>query len=139
MKTLTVDALITVARSQVVLIRRAKPPFMDRLVMPGGHVEESDESLAAACVRELEEEIGLLVQPQELRELMTLDTLGRDPRKSVSTSVVFTLDFATQAELASCQAGSDALEIVIRDIATLMPEEIGFDHYLAIAALKTQE
>jgi len=45
----TVDGAVTVEGRDLVLIRRAKPPCEDRLVLPGGHVEETDATLVAAC------------------------------------------------------------------------------------------
>jgi ADP-ribose pyrophosphatase YjhB (NUDIX family) len=77
---LTVDGLVTLAHQEIVLIRRAKPPFMDKLVMPGGHVEASDVSIPAACARELEEEIGCRLNPADLQLLCVLDRPDADPR-----------------------------------------------------------
>lgn len=132
--TVMVDGLVTIAGTKAVFIQRAKPPFMEKLVMPGGHVESEDESLTSACARELEEEIGLVVSPESLRLLTVLDTKGRDPRKP-TLSVVFTIDLSSEDLLASCVAGSDAKKIVIRDLASLNSEEVGFDHFKAVLAL----
>lgn len=132
--TVMVDGLVTIAGKKAVFIQRAKPPFMEKLVMPGGHVEPEDESLASACARELEEEIGLVVSPESLQLLTVLDTKGRDPRKP-TMSVVFTIDLPSEDLLASCVAGSDAKKIVIRDLASLNSQEVGFDHFKAVVAL----
>ena len=129
---LTTDALVVVGR-KVVLIRRAKAPFMDKLVLPGGHVEES-ETTREACIRELQEEIGLEVEDEtRLTFRIVLDHPDRDPRPGRRVSVVYTLHLSKMPEL---KAGSDAREIVVRKIDSLDPDEIGFDHWQAIKAYK---
>ncbi len=134
---LTVDAIVTDGQS-VVLIRRAKAPFEDRLVLPGGHFEPTDVSLAAACARELEEEVGLIFDPDKLKFLTVLDSPGRDPRPGKRVSVVF-LAKITGAILRQLVPGSDAKEIVLRQISEIIPSEIGFDHYQAINPLKGEK
>lgn len=134
---LTVDAVVTNGRS-VVLIRRAKAPFEDRLVLPGGHFEPTDVSLAAACARELKEEVGLIIDPDQLKFLTVLDSPGRDPRPGKRISVVF-LAKVTNAVLRQLVPGSDAKEIVLRKIGEIVPGEIGFDHYRAINLLKGEK
>ncbi len=75
---LTVDGVLVSGR-RVLLIERTKAPYMDKLVFPGGHVEEG-ESLTEAVVRELEEEIGVRVSENDLRYLIELSAPDRDPR-----------------------------------------------------------
>jgi 8-oxo-dGTP diphosphatase len=134
--TLTVDGLITIGGEEVVLIRRAKPPFMDKLVLPGGHVETDDVSMPTACARELQEEIGLTVDPEELTLHTVLDAQGADPRPGHRVSVVYHRDYASRSTLGTLAAASDAEEIVIRSIENLSAEEMGFDHFQAILALR---
>lgn len=131
----TVDIAVTIGRKHIVLIERAKPPFMDKLVLPGGHVEPTDESFTSACAREALEEIGLVVRPEDLRFLMTIEG-NSDPRPGHRVSQVFTINFPTLEALGSCTASSDAKSIHIRELASLKPEEIGFDHFQAIIKLK---
>ncbi len=130
---LTVDLALTVNGVYLVLIKRAKPPFMDKLVLPGGHVEDG-ETLAAACAREAFEEIGFCVNPSTLRLLMVLDDPKRDPRPGRRVSAVFTIDVALHA-LSALAAGSDAASLELRKIATLKSEEVGFDHFEAVKLL----
>ena len=127
----TVDILITVNKKKIILIKRAKEPFMDKLVLPGGHVEK-DEDLETACCREAKEEIGFLVYPSELEKLIVLDSLKRDPRPGKRISTVFHVDLLDESRLENCQAESDALAIEIRDIKNISPEMIGFDHFRAL-------
>ncbi len=132
---LTVDILVTIAKKDVLLIRRAKPPFEDRLVMPGGHVEIG-ETLVGAAVRELEEETRLIVSSDELALLLVLDEPNRDPRPGQRVSHVFHIDLIDRTRVESCCAESDAKEIMIRSIDSLCADEIGFDHWLAIERIK---
>ncbi len=129
---ITVDAIV-LCNGGVVFIRRKKPPFMDRLVLPGGHVEDSDVSLAVACCRELAEEIGLKVVPEQLKLLTVLDAKDRDPRPERRVSVVFMVKLA---ELPPLTAGSDALEIEVVGLDSMTQTMVGFDHYQAITAAK---
>ena len=135
---LTVDILITIRGEKVVLISRKKEPFTDKLVLPGGHFEETDPSLRHACAREAEEEIGFVVGADELELFAELDAPGRDPRPGRRVSVVFSIDLKDETRLETCKAASDALEINVRRISSLSQDEIGFDHFKAIKKLKTQ-
>lgn len=132
----TVDIAVTVAHREVLLIERTKEPFLDKLVFPGGHVEETDESLAHAAAREALEEINLRVSPEALTFLTVLDRPGADPRPGHRVSHVFTIDFPSREALAGCHAASDAKKIHFRELASIKPEEIGFDHMDAISLLR---
>jgi len=134
---LTVDILVTIAKKDVLLIRRAKAPFTDKLVMPGGHVEEGEE-LCEAAVRELEEETRLTVSSEHLAPLLILDAADRDPRPGHRVSYVFWIDLVDWKLVETCRADSDAKEIVIRSIDSLSADEIGFDHWIAIEKLKKE-
>jgi bifunctional NMN adenylyltransferase/nudix hydrolase len=131
----TVDIAIVIARREIVLIGRAKPPFADRLVLPGGHVDPEDEDNAHAAARELKEEIGLDIDPGRLSPLMTLDRPNRDPRPGTRISEVFILHLDSREDVACCAPGSDAASLHVREIGSLTEEEIGFDHFEAIRAL----
>lgn len=131
---LTVD-LIVVAERNILLIKRKKFPFQDKLVLPGGHVEADDASLAHACAREAAEEIGLLAKPEDLKLLTILDTPDRDPRPGRRISIVFFLELSSKLLLQNCVPGSDALEISILPFEQIKEEEIGFDHFKAIKSI----
>lgn len=131
----TVDGAVTVEGRALVLIRRAKPPFRDRLVLPGGHVEETDATLAEACARELAEEVGLVVAAGRLTLLAVLDRPGADPRYPLRMSVVYRVDI-TREEYAGMVAGSDAACMELVALDALAPEQVGFDHYDAVLALR---
>lgn len=134
--TLMVDVLVTVDMTHVVVIGRAKPPFMSTVVLPGGHVEESDDSLSHAAARELREETGITVDPSELRLLCILDKRGRDPRYERAVSVVYSIDLPRAYVSTHMRAGSDAKSIIVKSLSRLNKEDMGFDHFDAIRCVR---
>jgi len=133
---LTTDLALTINGSEIVLISRTKPPFQDKLVLPGGHFESSDKSLSDACAREALEEISLKIDPDKLRLLKVLDDPKRDPREGRRISVVFRLDLIGYEFLKDLSPASDAKKIHINKIDSLTQNEIGFDHWKVIEELK---
>ena len=61
--------------SQVLLVRRGKPPARDLWAIPGGSVEVS-ETLQRAAEREIYEETGITIQA--LEPIYTFDYIERD-------------------------------------------------------------
>lgn len=129
----TVDAVL-VCKDQVLMIRRAKQPFMDRLAFPGGHVEDGEEP-RTAVVRELEEEVGIVLEPQELRHLVDLRGAGRDPRPGHDLSYVFWAS-VTPDVLRSAAAASDAKSTHLVELSSLREQDCAFDHYTAVCRLR---
>ncbi|HEX4832866.1 MAG TPA: NUDIX domain-containing protein [Trebonia sp.] len=121
----TVDVVALTVRDaelQVLLVRRAEPPFAGRWALPGGFVRsqsadgaESDEDLAEAAIRELTEEAGTRLRTAHLEQLGSYGTPGRDPRMRV-ISVAY-LAFAP--EMPEPSAGSDAAEAQWIPVASL--------------------
>ncbi len=119
---LTVDVVIFALRQrqlQVLLVRRASPPFRGRSALPGGFVGPR-ESLETAAARELEEETG--VQGAFLEQLYTYGDPRRDPRGRVVTVAYFALvPGGTEA-----RAGADAAEAAWFPAGAL--PRMAFDH-----------
>lgn len=130
---LTVDGVL-VCGTRVLLIQRTKPPFEDTLVFPGGHVEEG-ETFEAAVVRELAEEVGVAVAAHDLQFLLELNDPSRDPRPGHTSAYVFWMH-VDESTLAAAIAGSDARALHVVELDSLTPEQMGFDHYLAIVKLR---
>jgi 8-oxo-dGTP diphosphatase len=68
-------SVAVVKNGQVLVIRRAKAPFIDHYSLPGGHVEVR-ETLEAAVLRELKEETGLearIIGPVDVLEIHAPD------------------------------------------------------------------
>jgi ADP-ribose pyrophosphatase YjhB (NUDIX family) len=112
----------------VLLIRRAAPPFEDRWALPGGFVD-IDEDLERAALRELEEETG--ITGVYLEQLYTFGRPDRDPRERVITVAYYAL-----VPLGSVQprAASDAREIGWFPCGRL--PELAFDHARIIGLAK---
>lgn len=67
-------------RPQILLIRRANPPFQNQWALPGGFLD-IDEDLNDCAARELSEETGL--NDLYLEQLGTFGAPNRDPRERV--------------------------------------------------------
>jgi 8-oxo-dGTP diphosphatase len=81
---LAVSAAILRA-GRVLIVRRARNPARDLYTFPGGAVE-SGESLAAAAIREVQEETSISIEPIALaghREVIARDARGRVERHFV--------------------------------------------------------
>ena len=119
---LTVDAVVTTGEGML-LIKRKNPPFQGMWALPGGFVEVG-ETTEAACIREVEEETGLIVEI--IRLLGVYSDPDRDPRGH-SVSAVY-IARPTGGEL---KAATDAAEVrIFPDISGL---ELGFDHRQILA------
>lgn len=126
----TVDvALFAIVAGElaVLLVQRKHPPFAGAWAMPGGFVDE-DEPLAAAALRELEEETS--VKHVTIEQLGAFGDPGRDPRGH-TVSVVF-VGFAS-AEAHPVQAGDDAATAAWHPVRKLGARgrgapKLAFDH-----------
>lgn len=112
----------------VLLVRRGTPPFQGRWALPGGYLE-IDEDLAPAAARELGEETGVVLRPDDLRQLGAYGEPGRDPRgRAVSVAFLAELDQDTAA-----RGGSDADEARWQPVSRLVgdgsgEDSLAFDH-----------
>src|SRR5205085_2258008 len=81
----TVDAVVRVA-DHVLLIRRGRAPGKGMLAVPGGFIEQR-ETVYQSALRELEEETGMKLFPQDmqadLRAVRVFDHPDRSPRGRV--------------------------------------------------------
>lgn len=78
----TSDAIVLAGHGQqmsVLLISRKYPPYQDHLAFPGGFLESGEDPLAA-CLRELQEETGLVLDRNQAIPLVCRQKKGRDPR-----------------------------------------------------------
>lgn len=77
---MTTDALVLAIENgnhEILLIQRGKDPFKGEWALPGGFIH-MDETLEVACIRELEEETGIVLHSME--QFKTYDAIDRDPR-----------------------------------------------------------
>ncbi|MEV2255880.1 NUDIX hydrolase [Streptomyces sp. NPDC050147] len=94
---------------------------------PGGHLDQGETSQAAAA-RELQEETGIIVPADDLRQVGVFDAPGRDPRGRY-VSVAYT---ATLASLVQPTAGDAATAARWWSLDTL--PDLAFDHAEIVAA-----
>jgi 8-oxo-dGTP diphosphatase len=117
LRTLATDGVIDI-NGEVLLLERNHAPFEGAWVLPGGRVEP-DETTEEACVREVDEEVGLDVTVEEFVGLY--DDPDRDERGTVSVAY----RCSPQGD-ATPRAKSEA-----RQVQTFEPgdlPEMGFDH-----------
>lgn len=124
---LTVDAIVFVKEAQltkVLLIKRGREPYKNKWALPGGFIE-MEETLEAACIRELQEETGLKVD--QMKQFKTYDAINRDPRHR-TLSVIYSCQLN---ETAKVVANDDAAEAQWFDIQEL--PGLAFDHALILS------
>jgi 8-oxo-dGTP diphosphatase len=120
MPRLTVDAWIRDRRGRVLLVQRARPPFLGRWGLPGGFCEWK-ETTEDCCARETLEETGLKVRVGAL--LGVYSKPDRDPRGHNVTVL-----YAAKPLAGRAKGGDDAADArwftprQIRDLA------FAFDH-----------
>lgn len=95
--------------------------------LPGGHVEWQGESLVDAACRELFEETGIHVKPDDLIQIGAYGDVGRDPRPGRTISIAYV---AFSPDFASPFAGSDAANAKFMDVIEVLaaPNRMEFDH-----------
>ena len=119
---LTVDAIVFVKQENstfILLIERGNEPFKKMWALPGGFIE-MDETLEQACIRELEEETGLMVE--KMSQFKSYDAIDRDPRHR-TISVIHSVELKEKQPV---KGGDDAAHAEWFSISNL--PQLGFDH-----------
>jgi 8-oxo-dGTP diphosphatase len=113
----------------VLVVRRGNPPFEGQWALPGGYLEV-DEDLAPAAVRELREETGIDLSPDDVTQLGAYGAPDRDPRnRTISVAHVVRLD-----EPGEPKGGSDADDARWMPVDDLLAnDELAFDHALIVS------
>lgn len=122
---LTADVVLFAAPPgslHVLLIQRGHPPHQGKWALPGGHVDDGEDTEAAAR-RELSEETGLTVD--DLARVDVYATPGRDPRGRYVT-FAYT---GVLRETATPTAGDDASEAHWWPVSELTGDMLAFDHW----------
>ncbi|WP_458743081.1 NUDIX domain-containing protein [Candidatus Nitrosocosmicus sp. T] len=119
----TVDTIIQ-KDSQVLLVKRKKDPFKEKMVFPGGFVNEG-ETVEDAAIREVKEETSLDIEIENI--LGVYSDPSRDPRGHIM-STVFVGRISDRSTNKEPMAGDDAAAIKWVDLAAIEEESFGFDH-----------
>ena len=123
-RALTADGVVFVD-DDVVLLERNHPPEEGSWVLPGGFVEPHERA-ATAAAREVEEEIGLRVEPTAFVGLF--DAPDRDPRGTASAAFVC-------EPLGDDPTPKPHQEAVrVQSVDPTDPPTLGFDHADILAA-----
>ena len=104
------------------LLMRAEKPFTDCWSLPGGPIHENEHP-ENACLRKLEEDMGLKVE--HLEQLFTFGEVGRDPRERAFSISYFALIEETDRPL---KWGRDARTAEWFNIDKLPQQQWAFDH-----------
>ena len=112
------------AQPRVLLIQRAREPFVGTWALPGGFVN-ADEPIVDAAKRELHEETGLDITT--LEQLYTTGDPGRDPR-----GWTISIAFLARVDAGSLQprAGDDAAAVKWFRLNKL--PKLAFDHAMLV-------
>jgi 8-oxo-dGTP diphosphatase len=113
---------------RLLLISRAKNPFIGQWALPSGFLEQG-ETLDGCARRELQEETG--VELRRLDQLVTFWVPGRDPRGDVISVAYRAL---VRADRRPLKASGDVSEAAWHDISAL--PRLAFDHERIVAAAR---
>ncbi|MEU8741884.1 NUDIX hydrolase [Streptomyces halstedii] len=117
----TADVIAVNPDGEVLLIERGWAPYEGMWALPGGHVDPGETSRLAAA-RELGEETGVHVAPEDLRQIGVWDEAGRDPRgRYITVAYLVVVPEGTQAV-----AGDDARTARWWPLGAL--PQLAFDH-----------
>ncbi len=103
---------VLIENGKVLLVKRGHAPFKGEWATPGGRIEDN-ETAEQCLVREMEEEIGLKVEPVKLIGIYS--DPKRDPRLMIAIA------YLIKRVGGDVRAGSDAAEAKWFDLDKLPP------------------
>lgn len=128
---ITCTAMVINELQQVLMTKRARDPQAGWWCMPGGYVDW-DETVEECVVRELQEEVGLTVQPSQCQLLGVFS----DPKRDLDGRQ--NIDCCFVIKVGSVQISPNTEEVVEWqwfDVHAL-PENLAFDHGKMIERVK---
>jgi 8-oxo-dGTP diphosphatase len=130
----TADVVLLSTDGQVLLIKRRWEPYKGQWAFPGGHVDPGETSRVAAA-RELAEETGIRLEPDQLRQVGAFDAPDRDPRGRYVT--VAYAAAVTDRSRFQPNPSDDAVEARWWRLAGL--PQLAFDHRAILARVTSDE
>lgn len=117
--------IIVYNKGMILLTTRGLKDIDQCFVLPGGHIDQSDQSLEDAICRELMEETSIHVDKKDLKFLKTYGDTGRDPRKRVISTCFYTEQFISNPHFIP---NDEVLSIFWIHLDDALKLELGFDH-----------
>ncbi|MBP2623861.1 NUDIX domain-containing protein [Streptococcus oricebi] len=125
---------------KLLVIKRRAHPYQNRFALVGGFLEKTEDAYEA-CIREVKEEVNLIIPREKVEQLMTVSSPQRDPRGWVIT--IAHLVYLPKEAIEEVEAGDDAKEVLFLDVdfkkascslegRELTAEDFAFDHYQII-------
>lgn len=117
-------------------IRRGHEPYTGKLALPGGHIDPGHdgfgERVKDAGIREVHEEIGVVLLPERMNFVGFYDEPHRDPRGWRITFLYYHPFYGVEPP--KLTAGDDASEAFWTNLTDdqLQEDEWSFDHYKLI-------
>lgn len=127
----TVDTLVRIGQ-EVLLIRRGRSPGKGLLALPGGFIEQRETTYQSA-MRELQEETGFELLPQEMEHALKAAKVFDHPDRSQRGRVIthafyFDLGDRMRPEIAGSDDAAEARWVPIAELPSL-EEEFHDDHF----------
>jgi 8-oxo-dGTP diphosphatase len=122
----TVDAVVFAyieKKLNVLLIKRAFKPFLNKWALPGGFMND-DETADEAVIRKLKEETN--VELNYLEQLFTFTDVKRDPRERIISLAYYVLINPTNQNLGTNIHAKEVKWVPLKDAVNL---PIAFDHF----------
>ena len=110
---------------QVLLVRRKRWPFAGYWALPGGFTNPHEPIEDCGC-RELNEETGLVVYPNQVRQLKVY--IPEDPRESVPGHWAYDVGVYVRGTFGPVQGGDDAAEAAWFPLSVARRTRLAFHH-----------
>ncbi len=118
-------AIYSRTRSAFLLTVRDNDPFAGALAFPGGFLEVGIENIEETAVREIKEETGIELSPENLKLVDVRSQPDRDPRDHVVD-----VGFLAEIDDAEATARDEVREIRWATEVEIERSPLAFDHHL---------
>ena len=110
---------------KLLMIKRKANPFRNKFALPGGFLNE-DENSYQGCQREVEEETNIKIPIDYIEQLATYTQPRRDPRDWIVT--IAHIVYLPKDLIYNMKAGDDSLETFFVDVDFHSNTQIGRAH-----------